>query len=41
MRAERVLIVQNPNQSRGGEDVVVEAEVKLVRSHGQAVNDPT
>ena len=34
---ERILIVHNAYQHRGGEDSVVEAEITLLRSHGHAV----
>lgn len=34
---ERILIVHNSYQHRGGEDAVVEAEIALLRSHGNAV----
>ncbi len=34
---ERILIVHNAYQHRGGEDSVVEAEIALLRSHGNAV----
>jgi glycosyltransferase involved in cell wall biosynthesis len=33
----RVLVAHNAYQQRGGEDVVVEAEVSLLRTHGHAV----
>ena len=33
----RVLVVHNAYQQRGGEDVVVEAEVSLLRTHGHTV----
>lgn len=33
----RILFVHNAYQHRGGEDSVVEAEIALLRSHGQAV----
>lgn len=34
---ERILIVHNAYQHRGGEDSVVESEITLLRSHGHAV----
>jgi glycosyltransferase involved in cell wall biosynthesis len=35
--SERILIVHNAYQHRGGEDSVVESEIKLLRSQGHAV----
>ncbi|SEK26630.1 glycosyltransferase family 4 protein [Nitrosovibrio tenuis] len=35
--SERILIVHNAYQQRGGEDVVVEAEAELLRQHGHQV----
>ncbi len=36
-RPERILLVHNAYQQRGGEDMVAEAEAALLRAHGHAV----
>ena len=37
----RILMVHNAYQHRGGEDTVVESEIALLRAHGHAVETYT
>ncbi|WP_151448247.1 glycosyltransferase family 4 protein [Lacisediminimonas profundi] len=37
MKAERILVIHNRYRERGGEDVVVDDEIRLLREHGHVV----